>query len=167
MQHFIKLINKLVLSAVVLIALNSVTHAQGVHIGGGLIFGTEVEQLGLNGRAVFTLGDWRIAPGIDFFFPENRVTVWSINGDGNYVFEVSGLVKPYLLAGLNFTTVSFRDDDGFFNDNRASRTEVGLNIGGGIDFDLPKVTPFAEFKYTISDFDQAVFTFGVKFGIGK
>ncbi|MEO1653534.1 MAG: hypothetical protein AAFU64_08320, partial [Bacteroidota bacterium] len=72
----------------------------GIEVGGGLIYGTEVEQLGINARGGFRFGNWRVAPGINYFFPQNddffggdiKTTVWSINIDGNYVFEVGGIV---------------------------------------------------------------------------
>ncbi|MDX2304245.1 MAG: outer membrane beta-barrel protein [Microscillaceae bacterium] len=173
MQKLINFIYKLLLSAIFVFAFSSLSKAQvGIHLGGGLIYGTEVEQLGLNGRATFRFGNWRIAPGVDYFFPEKsgglKVTVWSVNVDGNYVFDLpSGLVSPYVLAGLNFTTLTVKLDDNSLFDEDGSNTELGLNIGGGVDFNLKVVNPFIEFKYVLGEADQGVLAFGVKFGIGR
>ncbi len=139
-------------------------------IGGGLIYGTDIEELGISGRAAFRLTDnWRIQPTFNYFFTEDvgsiKTSVWSLNADANYVFGVFGVLKPYVLAGLNITTVRVKiDDNSFLADNTESDTEVGVNLGGGLDFDLKKVIPFVEIKFVLSDFDQAVLAGGVKFG---
>lgn len=179
MQNSIKSIQKLGLVFIFLLMMAPLAQAQvGIEVGAGLIYGTEVEQVGLNARGGFRFGNWRVAPGINFFFPQNddffggdlKTTVWSINIDGNYVFEPGGIVGVYPLVGLNFTTVrvkSSSDNGGLFDETTVSDTEVGVNIGAGVEFDVKVIKPFLEFKYVIGNFDQAVFTGGVKFGIGK
>ena len=141
----------------------------GVQVGGGLIYGTEAEELGFNVRGTVRFGNFRVAPGLDYFFVEQvdgfKTRLYSINIDGNYVFDLpGGIVSPYVLLGLNFTTGSFEEENSGI---KISNTETGVNIGGGVDFNLKVINPFAEVKYVIGDADQVVFAAGIKFGFGS
>ena len=158
-----KILFTLLLAGVISFAASAQTR-----VGGHLAYGTEIENLGLGGVGEFFLNrEMAIAPSLTFFFPEKygfyRNSFWEMNINFNYYFVPDGSVNFYGLAGLNFGTVKLRYD-GPGNDFSDSHTEIGLNIGMGINFVLQnnKVVPFLEFKYAISDYDQAVFAFGVK-----
>ncbi|NJO02486.1 MAG: porin family protein [Bacteroidia bacterium] len=151
-------------------------------LGAGLIYGTEIEEIGFNVRANYSFNEnLRIAPSINYFIPnkediggfENKTSIWSINVDGNYLLFIgSDMVNLYGLAGLNVTLVKTSQEqevEGGFNTeiSEDTETEVGLNLGIGVDVDLGRITPFGEFKYVVSEFDQAVLTVGVKVRIGQ
>ena len=103
-----------------------------------------------------------ISPQLIFYFPGNDVTLFELNGNFDYYFYDQDVIEFYGLAGLNFTRVSWDDDNG----NDGSESELGLNIGAGINFDLgKKVAPFAEMRFTIGEYDQFVLGLGLKIGL--
>jgi hypothetical protein len=69
----------------------------------------------------------------------------------------------YGMGGLNFAHAGY--DNGTYSD---SNTEVGLNLGIGSNFQFGKnFVPFAEFRFTIGEYDQFALGLGVKFKLGK
>lgn len=148
--------------------------------GGGLIYGSEIETLGigLNGQ-YFITDNLAGQVGLNFFFPnkesvsvfEQKSSLWTINLNGNYYFDISNeKIKPYALGGINIANYKFNTDfptdPDFEFESDFSKTYFGLNIGGGADFYVTeKFTPFAQLKYVISDLDQLVLMAGVRFNI--
>ena len=131
------------------------------NIGAGLAFGTEVESLGIgvNGQFATANRDLIISPSFILFFPDDPLNFWELNADVNYYFSRSS-ASVYGILGLNLghTGIDGIDDSG--------NTELGLNLGAGVDLDLgSNIVPFAQAKYAISDFDQLVIFFGARFPI--
>ncbi len=107
-----------------------------------------------------------IIPSFVYFFPDpDNLSVWEINGDVVYSFEVSDEtpVLPFAFAGLNITRASV-DLGGTFGS--VSNSEVGLNLGGGIRFRAQSVNPFAGAKFTLGDVDGFVIFGGIGFAVG-
>ncbi|MGB3182018.1 MAG: outer membrane beta-barrel protein [Cyclobacteriaceae bacterium] len=165
MKNFVKIA---VVTLFMVIAYANTSKAQDVNLGAGLIYGSEIENVGLQARADIGLSEsWRLAPSLNFFFPKDVGGVdlkwFAINLDANYIIPIeSDVVGLYGIGGLNiaFLSVDFNDD--FFEDN--TETEIGLNLGIGAEFNIESsVTPFFELKYVIGDADQAVIAAGVKF----
>lgn len=133
-------------------------------IGGGLAYGTDIEE-----PAIFIQGEFyvksnlSIAPDIIIYFVDDAPGVkrgfWEFNANVNYYFT-EGSAQVYGIGGLNYATATV-DIDGFGKD---SNSELGLNLGIGANFDINSaIMPFSEFKFTISDYDQAVLKFGLKY----
>lgn len=146
--------------------------AQEKRIGGLLGYGTEIENLGIGITAEFPIGDSKFvaAPNFMFYFPKEqyavKTSIWEINANANYHFFTNETVSTYGVAGLNYTHVKVKADFGNFGEISASDGKVGLNLGAGVNFDIAKsFLPFAELKYTISDFDQLVLAAGLKFNL--
>ncbi|MEQ8927531.1 MAG: hypothetical protein RLO81_17075 [Fulvivirga sp.] len=131
-------------------------------IGGNLVYGTEIEELGIGVVGEFFFkNDLSISPSFNYYFAEDPLNFWELNVNLNYYFAESGSVSAYALGGLNLARISI--DSGVLGPER-SDTELGLNIGAGANFDVGgSVVPFTELRFVLSDFDQAVFAFGVKF----
>jgi opacity protein-like surface antigen len=155
----------------------TISNAQ-ISLGGGLAFGTGIDRAGLDLRATFDIGkNWRIAPAINYYFPndndrrhnhwdDGRLRVWEINADANYMIDVNNdLLGLYAMFGLNITSWrwDWDNDNNFNDDDDYSNTELGVNLGMGLDFNLDKVVPFVEVKYVLGGFDQGVVALGVKF----
>jgi outer membrane immunogenic protein len=139
-------------------------------IGAFLGNGSEVSRWGIGANAEFFINDkMAISPSILFYFPEKsngvKVSVWEVNGNFNYYFLQQDVVGLYGLAGLNVTGVKVKYDNSFFGSGSASDSNVGINLGIGANFNVGSVLPFAEIKYVVSDYDQAVINLGVKFPI--
>jgi hypothetical protein len=92
-----------------------------------------------------------------FFFPEVG-DYWEINGNGTYSFPLeNSSVLPFVLAGLNIGHASV----GTF-----SNTDLGLNIGGGIEFDAGSVRPTAGLRATLRDGSGFIVFITLPFEIG-
>lgn len=114
--------------------------------------------IGAEGR-YFLTENIRLAPDVIFFFPKNHTTGLDINVNLHYVFPLQDGLSIYPLAGVNMANNRF-SYNGFSN----SATDFGFNIGGGLDYNLSE-TNFvnAQFQYTFSDRDCALFTIGYGF----
>ena len=151
---------KFILVLSVLSALSFTATAQKT-IGAGLAYGSEIENLGIGVNAEFDLNDQiDISPSFIYYFKNNNVSMWELNGNINYVFSNSGPTF-YGIAGLNITGIKI-DGGGFFADR--SDSELGLNLGVGATFaQSGSVIPFAEAKYVLSNYDQLSLFGGVRF----
>lgn len=101
-----------------------------------------------------------IVPSFVFYFPGEGLDYWEINGDVMYSFEVSAEtpVLPFAFAGLNFANFGVEGFD--------SQTEIGLNLGGGVEFRAESLNPFAGAKFTVGDVDGFVIFGGIGFVVG-
>lgn len=128
-------------------------------LGGGLLFGSEVESAGIQGNGTYRFSeDIAGAADISIFFPGDDTgldSFWSLNVNGHYLFAAEEEYHLYGLGGLNVSTA-----ENSFNNN--SDSELGLNLGAGGELHLSSVSLFGEIKYVISDFDQLVLGAGVR-----
>lgn len=147
-------------------------------VAGGLSFGTQIENIGIFARGAYDFTDViRGNATINFFLGESAgeggfsasTNLWTVNFDGHYLLVEEDAINVYALAGLNLSTIRVKFDDptGIIGNFSESTTEIGFNAGGGIEFPLETLIPFAEVKYVISDFDQLVIMAGVRFPIGQ
>lgn len=162
------------------IALSLVTLAsfgQSKKIGGHLGYGSEVESLAIGVNAEFFVTEKiSVAPSFTFFFPKKEdvpfgsitATFWELNADGHYYFtEADSDLSFYGLAGLNLLGVKVKTKiDGGGSDSEGD-TELGLNLGAGVNFTAGNLKPFAELKYETVGDGQVVITAGLRFPLGN
>src|SRR5690606_14071692 len=162
---------KKVLFTALLATVVSLTASAQTRIGGLLGFGSEIESLALGAVGEFMIKDnMGISPQLVFFFGKKegdvKTSMWEINGNFNYYFLQEN-VDLYGILGLNIASVKVKYDGPSFPGFPASRsdTEIALNLGLAAIFPVSNdnILPFAELKYTISDFDQLCIFAGVKF----
>ncbi|HEX6135196.1 MAG TPA: hypothetical protein VFZ24_14605 [Longimicrobiales bacterium] len=95
----------------------------------------------------------------DWFFPDDdpvEFDYWEINA--NLAIPITATtIDPYAGLGLNIGHISVDATD-------TSDTEVGLNLLGGLRFNLGNVGAFTEGRFVIGDNDHFVLTFGVLVG---
>lgn len=147
-----------------LLAFNTSSFAQetsDIKIGGGLVYGTEVEAIGIQAGAKYDITS-EISGAADFsiYFPDNY-DWWEFNVNGHYHFLSEEGKNVYGLAGLNYSKLSV--DLGQFG--KATDSEIGLNLGGGAEFGLDFADLYTEIKYVVSDADQLVLTAGLRFSL--
>jgi hypothetical protein len=122
----------------------------------------EDADFGLGARATFGLPakiPLEIIASADYFFPEEDVDYWELNGEVVWLIPVTApTVDPYAGAGINIAHASIEGGE--------SDTEVGLNLLGGLKLHVGPVTPFGEFRFELDGGEQFVVTFGVLFGLG-
>lgn len=154
---------------------NTNLYAQGeagdISIGGGLGYGTEIESLGIQAGGVYVINEqFRGAVDLIYYFPNDSfgydITWFEINANGHYLFVTEEDLIAYALGGLNFATLNYDyPDNQFFGGGSVSETEIGLNVGAGLEYNLDFAKLYAELKYALSSADQLVISAGLRFGI--
>lgn len=151
-------------------------------IGGGLVFGSGVgfgpldNDIGIraDGYYAFT-PEIRGGGDFTFYFPKSEgpseITVWELNFNGNYIFHDEEGLMAYGLGGINITGISWESTfDNPFGEGGTtsySESEIGLNLGGGIEYALDFADLFAEAKISNlgGNADQFVLGAGLRFPI--
>ena len=158
---------KVLFTLAVLGALSFTTAQAQTRLGLMLGVGTEIDQPAIGGNAEFFITKkLALAPSLLFYFPEShgnwKYSWYEVNFDAHYYFYNKNIFEFYGVGGLNYThfTVKYKP-----NDEKDGEGDIGLNIGGGINFDLKAkgILPFSEIKYIFEDIDQAVIVAGIKF----
>lgn len=151
------------------------TNAQPINIGGGLVIGTDRPNIGfkINGTygMDFLLENLRGSAAFTIFIPSspNSITYnrWAIDVDGQYTFYKMDDFEFYAIGGLNIAHYKTKTNYTLLGSNTyvtSSGTKPGLNIGAGAVYKFkPNMKAFSEFKYILSNYDQAEITFGVLF----
>ena len=132
--------------------------AAGVHLS----YGTEIESFGIGIKYQYNITDnIRLEPSANYFFENNGIDQFDINANVHYLFPMASNIRIYPLAGLTFARWD-SVGDGLLDDDV---TRLGLNVGGGAEFDLTSNLMLNfEMKYQfVSDFDQAIFKVGVAY----
>lgn len=98
------------------------------------------------------------------FFPDtDGVDYLEINGNVTYDFPIEdSTVLPFALGGLNIARVSV--DAGALGD--ASETDIGVNLGGGISFDLDRFRPSVGVRFEVNGGDGFVVFATLPFEVG-
>jgi len=132
-------------------------------VGGGLAYGSDLEEIGLQVRGIYSIADqWRAGADLIYYLDGiEGLSYYEINANGHFVFTGSdGKFLAYALAGLNYFRVSVL--------NFGGGSEIGLNLGGGAQFMFSdSISGLLELKYVIGDADQFVAGLGVMFEIGN
>lgn len=151
---------------ITLFFLLSIQFAAGAQFlaGAGISYGTEVEAVGLQPRVIYTIsGPWRAGADFNYYLDgEDYTSFWDLNLNGQYVFHDTESLKAYALAGLNF--LRFKGDIFGFGD--ATDTNIGLNIGAGVQAPVGPLQGLAEVRYVLGDFDQLVISATLLYAFG-
>ena len=153
------IIRRLMIGSATLLALTLGMPSQGqaqAYVGVQGSWASETD-FGVGGRVLANIEEVNLefVGSADVYFPDAG-DFWELNANLFYHFHLAEnpSVLPYLGGGLNIATAG----------NGESNTEAGLNLGGGLRFPLENVSPFVEARTVLSDYDQAVITFGLVFG---
>lgn len=147
-------------------AQNLVTQEGDITAGAGITLGTNVGFFG-GGEPGITLQGYygitdeiRAGAGFTYYIiGESDVSASEFNIDGHYLFKNEDDLILYGLAGLSFARYSVNLGGGF---GRASSGTTGLNIGGGVEYDLGNLFLFAEPKVTVGGWGQFNITAGAR-----
>ena len=136
-------------------------------LGINLLYGTEIESMGIGAKAQYVFHDhWRGEAAFNYFFERKHTHMWEINLTAHYLVNLGEKFRVYPLAGptvVNATTDM--GDLGYGEGMNASQTKFGLNLGGGLEYDVSEnFTVGLEARYSIvSKIDQAVFGIGATY----
>ncbi len=120
--------------------------------GAGLWYASDIDNFGLSLNAVYSFTDqWEGAFGYTHIFKQDYVS-WNIfDFDAHYIFVTpSDKLKVYALAGISIVSGHFDGSDFGLDDE--SDSDVGLNIGAGLNYDLNEdLTLSPELRFTLQD----------------
>lgn len=137
-------------------------------VGANLVYGSEIESLGLGARFQYGILDQlRAEVGFNFFFEHNHTTWWDVNLNAHYLLNLwNHQLYFYPLAGLNYsmTKISARTIDGekFPSDEE---NHIGINVGAGVEYELTDHFGVnLEYRHTIiRKVDQGVIGLGINY----
>lgn len=128
--------------------------------GVGVTYGSNIKSAGLNLRG-YDFIDEHICFGPEFsYFSADGVrneefSLMELNFIGHYVFKIAEHLGAYPLSGLNYSIEKRREPD---SENEKA---WGLNVGGGIHYELAGFFPFLEYKFITGPIGQQSISIGV------
>ncbi|MDD5571099.1 MAG: hypothetical protein PHD97_08070 [Bacteroidales bacterium] len=160
------------------------TKAQKFGAGAGFTYGTQISTAGINvgGFFVFFKKKMNLELSLSSFSKLNQnfiaydktTALWDANLNLRYIinWDVIGI---YPIAGLNIANTKI---DTIFHykspitgedreNNSTKKATYGLNAGIGFQVNLESVFPFIELKHVFGDYNQSMFTIGLRFKLGK
>ena len=115
-------------------------------------------NLGVGGNLGYEFIDnLRGVAEFNYFFKKDYCSFWNVEVNAEYLFKVGDALTIYPLAGLDLlgSKVSY---EGY----SASDTELGLNIGGGVEYAVSSnLSLKAEYNYKTQGDGYSVLSFGV------
>jgi len=122
-------------------------------------YATEIKAPAAGVKVFYGISDQlRAAPSFAYFI-KSGITVMEVNLDANYLLGSGDSFKFYPLAGINYyiSKVTVMGVS-------ASSSEIGANLGAGIDLGLSdSMGFFAEAKYTLGNAHKIMATAGITF----
>lgn len=142
---------------------NAQVHQGETAVGANLVYGSEIENLGLGARFQYgVLDQLRTEVGFNYFFEKNHLSWWDVNINAHYLLGLwNEKLYIYPLAGINYTMVDYK---GELNE-KGEENHVGLNLGAGIEYELDEHFGVNfEYRHTIiRKVDQGVFGLGINY----
>ena len=122
--------------------------------------------VGVQGRYNFTK-EIRGAASFNYYFKSDNVSAWDINANAQYLFPVGKGFTLYPFAGLTYLHATAHIDDLVAGANNVSAGKLGLNLGGGLDYQLnDKVKLNVEPRFQlVSGSNQLVLNVGVVYDL--
>ena len=127
-------------------------------------------EVGIGARVIVGLGGivkgFETFCSFDYFFPSDNsgadIEYWEANANLVYRVNAAGeSTTPYLGVGLNFTYTKASTSI-LGSDVSGDETRGGLNLLGGIVFDLGRLNPFLEGRFELGGGEQFVATVGLR-----
>ena len=147
----------LLLVCAAVMSLSASAQAGDKALGAQLVFGSETNNIGLGVKGQYYFTDQlRGEASVDYFFKNKGVSMWDINANVHYLFDVANKVKVYPLAGLGYTNWSYKYEFPGLPVVEGSDGRLAVNLGGGAEYELTKdLSVNAELKYQIiSNYNQ-------------
>ena len=156
----------LLLVCAAVMSLSASAQAGDKALGAQLVFGSETNSIGLGVKGQYYFTDkLRGEASVDYFFKNKGVSMWDINANVHYLFNVANKVKVYPLAGLGYTNWSYKYEFEGLPVVEGTDGRLAVNLGGGAEYELTKnLSVNAELKYQIiSNYNQLVLGVGVAY----
>ncbi|NIR51357.1 hypothetical protein GWO43_22480 [candidate division KSB1 bacterium] len=148
--------NGIILMFCFLLISSSSSNAQSGHLGVRGGYYTDAEEVFLGGEFLTQLAPRiYLNPNVEYIFVDNA-TFLTFNGDLHFDFPTAG--RNYFWVGGGFA-LAFFDPEG----NRDSETDAGLNLLFGAGFPTGSVIPYVQAKIILSESEDFVIGFGLRF----
>lgn len=133
--------------------------------GGNLVIGLgdNLTNVGIGAKFQYNVTDpIRLEGSISYFLEKNYVSFWDLSVNGHYLFPLTEQITVYPLVGVGLLGYKANFGFGF---GSSSKSEFGVNLGGGIDYKLTdKLILNAETKYKIgNEWDRELISVGVAY----
>jgi len=142
---------------------NAQVHQGETAVGANLVYGSEIDNLGIGARFQYGIIDQlRAEVGFNYFFEKKHRSWWDVNINAHYLVGLwNDQLFIYPLAGINYTMVDYK---GELND-KGEENHIGLNLGAGIEYEINEHFGVNfEYRHTIvRKVDQGVFGLGVNY----
>ena len=136
-------------------------------VGAQLVFGSETNSIGFGVKGQYYFTDKLRGEGsFDYFLKNKGISMWDINANVHYLFDVADKFKVYPLAGLGYTNWSYKYEYPGHSVIEGSDGRLAINLGGGAEYELTKdLSVNAELKYQIvsNNYSQLVLGVGVAY----
>ena len=157
----------LLLVCAAVMSLSASAQAGDKALGAQLVFGSETNSLGFGVKGQYYFTDHIRGEGsFDYFLKNKGISMWDINANVHYLFDVANKVKVYPLAGLGYTNWSYKYEYPGHSVIEGSDGRLAINLGGGAEYELTKdLSVNAELKYQIvsNNYSQLVLGVGVAY----
>ena len=156
----------LLLVCAAVMSLSASAQAGDKALGAQLVFGSETNSLGFGVKGQYYFTDHIRGEGsFDYFLKNKGISMWDINANVHYLFDVADKFKVYPVAGLGYTNWSYKYEYAGAPVVEGSDGRLAVNLGGGVEYELTKnLNVNAEAKYQIiSNYNQLVLGVGVAY----
>ena len=156
----------LLLVCAAVMSLSASAQAGDKALGAQLVFGSETNSLGFGVKGQYYFTDHIRGEGsFDYFLKNKGISMWDINANVHYLFDVADKFKVYPLAGLGYTNWSYKYEYAGAPVVEGSDGRLAVNLGGGVEYEFTKnLNVNAEAKYQIiSNYNQLVLGVGVAY----
>ena len=164
----------LLLVCAAVMSLSASAQAGDKALGAQLVFGSETNSLGFGVKGQYYFTDHIRGEGsFDYFLKNKGISMWDINANVHYLFDVADKFKVYPLAGLGYTNWSYTNDvivkevngKDKVVEHKGSDGRLAVNLGGGAEYALTdNVSVNAEAKWQIvNNYNQLVLGVGVAY----
>ena len=154
----------LLLVCAAVMSLSASAQAGDKALGAQLLFGSKTNNIGLGVKGQYYFTDQiRGEASFDYFLKNQGISMWDINANVHYLFDVADKFKVYPVAGLGYTNWSYKYEFPGLPVVEGSDGRLAVNLGGGAEYELTKdLSVNAELKYQIiSNYNQLVLGVGV------
>ncbi len=138
-------------------------HQGETAVGVNLVYGSEIESMGLGARFQYGILDQlRAEVGFNGFFEHDHTSWWDVNLNAHYLVGLKNdQLYIYPLAGLNYTMTKV-SVPGVGSDEE---NHIGLNVGAGVEYEINEHFGVnLEYRHTIvRKVDQGVIGLGVNY----
>ncbi len=147
---------------------NAQVHQGETAAGINLVYGSEIESMGIGARFQYgVLDQLRAEVGFNYFFEHNHLSWWDVNVNAHWLVGLwNEQLYIYPLAGVNYTMVNDKNPTERHPEGPGQKNYIGLNVGGGFEYEIDENWGVnLDYRHTISggNYDQGVFGLGVNY----